>query len=213
MKSINFLLIKLLIFFCITSTDLISVAAQGSDSILSGNDGIENEILTELNLARTNPLAYSKVLEEYKLKQNNISKKNPELEKSIDEAIRTMRTSKPIQPLSISIGITKAAKDHQEDLSQNGGKGHIGTDKSSPFDRMNRYGKWKTMAGENISFKSITPREVVLELIIDEGVPGKGRRLNVLNSNYNICGIACGKHKTYKNICIINFAGGYIENP
>ena len=62
------------------------------------------------------------------------------------------------------------AASHAADLGKSGITGHTGSDGSSPFDRMNRHGKWLGAAAENIAFGDGTPRDRIIQLIIDDGV-------------------------------------------
>jgi uncharacterized protein YkwD len=205
-QSLTYLLLQTIFIFLLLNTDLLSVSAEGSEPVYLNET--EKEVLNELNLIRKNPSYYANLLEELKTNSTN---KFVEGDKAINDAIKALRSSTPMTQFSPSLGMSKAARDHLEDLAFSGGKSHLGSDKSNPFNRMNRYGKWRSVAGENISYNSVTPKDIVLELIIDDGIPSRGRRLNVLNPNYSVCGIACGKHKVYKNLCVITLAGGYTE--
>ena len=107
--------------------------------------------------------------------------------------------------------MSKAARDHVNDQKDSGEVGHTGSDKSSPFERMNRYGSWQSTAGENISYGKNTGKEVVLQLFIDDGVKSRGHRKNILNPAFKVTGIACGPHKRYRHSCTITYSGGYNE--
>ena len=48
------------------------------------------------------------------------------------------------------------ARDHAKDQGENGLFGHYGSDKSDPFIRIGRYGKWRAIAGENIAYGTFT---------------------------------------------------------
>jgi len=181
----------------------------------------EYEVLIEMNLARTNPKKYIEFLKErrgyyqkegyYLLPNSNIRMLTNEGVSAVDEAIRVLSKQKPVGPLSLSKGMSMGAKDHVDDTGPRGLTGHYGTDKSSPFDRIDRYGKWKSTAGENISYGETLGRHVVLQLIIDDGVPSRGHRTNLYNPDFKVTGIACGAHKVYRTMCVIDYAGGYVE--
>jgi uncharacterized protein YkwD len=47
-------------------------------------------------------------------------------------------------------GLTLAAQDHVADQSRSGNLGHKGSDDSDSATRMERYGKWHGVCGENI---------------------------------------------------------------
>ena len=50
-------------------------------------------------------------------------------------------------------GLNLAAKEHCDDLGPKGLQGHFGTDESSPFDRISKYGKPGWWRGENLTFR------------------------------------------------------------
>jgi len=60
---------------------------------------------------------------------------------------------------------------------------------------------------EDISYGYASPREVVLQLIVDSGVPGRGHRNNIFNPVFRQAGVACGPHRVYGAMCVVDFAG------
>jgi uncharacterized protein YkwD len=161
-------------------------------------------VLRELNLARENPKLYA----------NFAAESRPfhliEGGRAVDEAIRFLNKARPLPPLTLSPGMCRAAADHcSEQIA--GQLGHDGSDRSSPGDRISRYGGWSTTWGENISYSQKTARGVVLALIIDDGVRSRGHRKNIFNPKFNYAGAASGPHARYRTVCTIDFAGGFAE--
>jgi uncharacterized protein YkwD len=93
-----------------------------------------------------------------------------------------------------------------------GGRGHKGRDGSQPWDRMARFGKWIGRAGENIDYGVRDARAIVVRLIVDDGVRSRGHRKNIFSRDFRVAGAASGYHATYGGMCVINFAGGFIES-
>ena len=106
--------------------------------------------------------------------------------------------------------LAHASRDHVNDTGPKGVTGHNGSDGSSVSKRIERYGVWQGTNGENISYGCKTGKEIVLQLIIDDGVPSRGHRRNIFNSDYYYIGSACGNHKVYEAMCVMDFAGGMV---
>ena len=74
---------------------------------------------------------------------------------------------------------------------------------------MGRHGKWPKTCGENIAFGPDEAREVVMQLIIDDGVASRGHRVNIYKKDFKVVGISTGAHKKYGRMCTMDFAGGF----
>ncbi len=180
---------------------------------------LEKRVVDEMNLARTSPKAYLSLLEQFKKYYDERHLKLPgetpiltkEGTSAVVEATRFLRSQKPVPPLSPSKGMTSGAKDHLRDLRTSGASQHKGSDGSQAWDRVNRYGTWQKIIGENISFGHTKARNIVMTFIIDDGVPNRGHRKNIFNTDFRLVGVACGDHPAYRTICVITFAGGYRE--
>lgn len=180
---------------------------------------LENSVLEEVNLARTNPQTYARLLEDYRASFKGRLVKRPgkidlmtsEGTAAVDDAIRALKKQKALPAFRISRGMSLAARDHVKDTGPRGISGHNGADGSKPFDRMNRHGKWLKTAGENISYGNDEGRAVIIQLIVDDGVPSRGHRVNIFNERFEVIGISCGQHKVYTTMCVQTFAGDYQE--
>ena len=73
---------------------------------------------------------------------------------------------------------------------------HKGQDGSQPVDRIARHGINRTATAEVISFGPSRARDVVIELVIDEGVKDRGHRKILLDPELRYAGAACGPHES-----------------
>ena len=78
-------------------------------------------------------------------------------------------------------------------------------------DRLRRDGVRAELAAENIGYGPPTPSDVVRELIIDSGVPGRGHRRNTFHPAMAAAGVNCGPHREYTTMCVIDFASAPIQ--
>ena len=179
-------------------------------------DDIEKEVILEMNMARTNPAKYAELYIQRRTKKFNGKIYGGNLQTNegvvvVNECIKFMQTQKPLSVLNPSKGLTQAAKDHANTQRLSDKTGHTGTDGSDTFKRMKKYGSYKT-AGENISYGSKTAREIVVTLLIDDGVKSRGHRKNIMSKDFDVAGVGfANKHKLYGCECVLDYAGQYVE--
>ena len=200
-------------FSLVLFTALPAFAAEKNDDAASGR-----AVIRELNLARQNPALYANFVQELRSRMNgnvlvlpgHTRIRTKEGTAALDEAIRFLQNARPLPPLSGSRGMSRAAADHCADQA-NGGFGHEGRDRSHAGQRIARYGNFSGSWGENISYGKSTARDVVLALIIDDGLPARKHRANIFNPNFNFAGAAFGPHARFGTMCSMDFAGMYAE--
>jgi uncharacterized protein YkwD len=177
------------------------------------------EIHNETNLVRQDPAAYAVHLEAMLPRFDGMMMEREERPLlrteegavAVQEAISALRARTPVQSLGWSRGLAGAAADHVKDQGPIGGVEHYGTDGSDPARRAERRGRWVSGMAENIAYGENPAREVVIQLLVDDGVPDRGHRNNILDGNWAIEGVACGPHRDYRQICVMNYAVKYVE--
>jgi uncharacterized protein YkwD len=201
------------------ATNRLSTLKKSDPSANAGK--LAREVLVELNVVRQKPQEFAKYVEEFRQRFKNdktftmpggATMSVQEGVRAVDEAIAFLKKSKPVGSLEFSTGLSLAARDHVNDLGPKGTVGHNGADGSDPFERMKRYGEWETTAGENIAFGHDDARMIVIQLIVDDGVPSRGHRTNIFQPKFKTVGISFGDHKTFRHMCVMDFAGGFREN-
>ena len=181
---------------------------------------IEKEIIIEINMVRTNPGKYAQdfvkpLLEFYQglyfRYPGQVPMVTAEGKSALLDCIDALEETTATDILYPSKGLSKASEELLSDQSVSGNLGHTGKDGSNPFERMSKYGKWVSSAAENIDYGNNTARWVVLSLLIDDGVPGRGHRKNLLSPSMGKIGLAFGTHPSYGNMCVMDLASDYIE--
>jgi uncharacterized protein YkwD len=179
---------------------------------------LELEILDEMNLARTEPQRYATFVQEFKKYYDGAKLQLPGKQKAllttegvaaVNEAINFLQTAKPLSPLAINRGMCLAAKDHANDIVLKGVTGHRGSDGSSPNARLERYGSWEGVIGENIVYDVNTARQIVIGLIIDDGTANRGHRRNIFDPNHRVTGVSITDSPDKGARCVLNYAGGF----
>lgn len=181
---------------------------------------LEHGVIDELNFARSNPQGYAAGLErELQYYQGTLFRRpgdesalqTREGAAAVREAIRVLRQTRPLTPLRISEGMTLGARDHVKDQAPRGLMNHRGTDGTQAWDRVSRYGDWQAKISENMTFGPASPHDVVAALLIDDGISDRGHRKNILDPDVKVVGISCGPHKSYRVMCDMVHAGGFVD--
>ena len=201
----------------ILNTWAVSAQNESKGSSLNFLSELEQQVFYELNLARTNPVVYAGYVKELtNYFDGNLLKFPGETAIMTNEGVSAanecydfLMTVKPVSALKVSRGLSRAARDHADDQGKTSETGHTGRDGSSPFERIERYGQWLSTAGENVDYGNNIARRIVLSLIMDDGVSSRGHRTNIFNPQFKVIGIACGPHKQYRHMCVIDLAGGF----
>jgi len=155
MRPSHFLCVLFLILLVTPATGISQPRNAGDAEFLSP---LEDAVVSEINKARTAPGDYASLLEQYKKyydkKLLKLPGQTPILTKegagAMVEAIRYLRSIKPLPPLNPSKGMSSGARDHVKDQRSSGSTRNQGRDGSQPWERVNRYGTWEKSIGENI---------------------------------------------------------------
>lgn len=194
-------------------------APESTGPLIEGLTRLETDVLRETNRARQDPRGYADLLEQQLRHFDGTLLRIPgetpirtrEGARAVREAIRVLRGLKPIAPLVHAPGLSRAAREHVRDQGRRGATGHTGSDGSSAADRVSRQGRWDVSLGENIAYGPRTGRDVVIGLIVDDGVPDRGHRLTIFDPTLRVAGAACGEHRTYGMMCVMEYAGAFSE--
>jgi len=179
---------------------------------------LERNVILELNKVRSNPARFA---EEYMEElQTAFSEKlfiypgqdpvkTQEGFRPLLECLEILKKTAPMPILSPAAGLTKAARDLVVDQGTHGGIGHITRNGSTPVKRIEKYGEWDICSAEDITYGSFEARQIVIFLLIDDGVPDRSHRKNILNPCFRFAGVSFGKHPSYQTICVMDYAGDY----
>lgn len=109
---------------------------------------------------------------------------NAEEVKALISLIHDLNKLKSLSVLQPDSGIYNAAKKHAKDQQEhNWLLMHTGTDGSHPWDRITLFSPLMDFGNENIAGNSefTIARGIVIQLLVDDGIPGYGHRHNLLD--------------------------------
>ncbi|MDR1444788.1 MAG: CAP domain-containing protein [Treponema sp.] len=182
---------------------------------------IEKSVILEMNKARTNPKKYAEMYIQPELRYyngklyqrpNRTRIQTYEGAKALEDCIAALSNMEPVPLLMPELGLSLGARDLAYEQERTGQTGHDGSDGSTPFTRIRRYGGGYIEAAENLYYGAERAREVVVQLLIDDGTPSKGHRANILNKDFSQAGVSFDSHPNYETVCVITFARGYVSN-
>ena len=184
-------------------------------------DKLEQDIIYELNKVRSNPKRFAS---EYMVELQTAFSGNLYIYPGQDplqsqegiapllECIKVLQNTEPTPLLKPQTGLSRASAELLSDQQKYGGIGHIARNGSTPQKRIEKYGEWDICSAEDITYGSFEARQIVIALLIDDGVPERSHRKNILNPCLRFAGVAYGKHPAYQSMCVIDYAGSYKSN-
>ena len=177
---------------------------------------IEEDIFNCHNECRVNPFNYIMKLKEISNYFKDKTYHHPyedailtyEGVDAIEDAMQYLKALKPLNPLEYSEEISKACRDHIADIGPKGLITHEGSDGSNITDRVEKYCEWDGIIAENLDFGFRIGENVLMNMIIDDGLKDKIQRKNIFNKEFRYIGVGAGPHKIY-GICVVV---GYAKN-
>ncbi len=161
----------------------------------------EDEVLKILNMVRTNPQGFLKSHVNAYLEENDLTKNS-----YARSLITDLKKCAAMSELNTSKALNKVAQMHALDMGKRGTVGHTSSDGTPFSERLRKKGKAGGMIAENCDYGNEEPLDIVMALLIDDGIKSLGHRKNILEPTYRWIGIAIEKHKTYRVNCVMDFA-------
>jgi uncharacterized protein YkwD len=158
----------------------------------------EKKVILYMNLARINGPWFVKNILNENLSGNYTAG-------NVSSLIKTLNQTKNLTPLKPAEGLSKAATFHAKDMGKAGTIGHNSSDGTNTFVRVRKYAKGGYMS-ENCSYAPSDPLAIVLQLLVDDGVPSLGHRNTILSEKYTHVGVAIEPHKIYGHNCVQDFS-------
>lgn len=163
---------------------------------------VEQEIIYYINLVRLNPAVFeTSILSPYLDTHPEYSRK---YSKSLIKALKK-ETRKPL--LTPTKDLYDFAKNHAFTTGKKGKVGHKSIRGKNFEKRSKKLLNTYTILGENIHYGANNALEIVIDLLVDDGIKDLGHRENFLFTDFKYCSVSIQPHKKYKYNCVIDFAG------
>ena len=124
------------------------------------------------------------------------------------DAIQFLKKQNPVSTLQYDERLERSAKDHVNDLGPKGLASHEGSDGKSIYDRIEKYCEWDKICSENIDLGGRTAEDILVNLVVDDGVADRVHRRILFNEELKFFGCMSGPHKDFGIISVLNYAGG-----
>lgn len=167
-------------------------------------ESFEEEVLSVINFARTNPQAFARSLRDADPEFATWAGDEPGAR---DEAIAFLMNQPPLAPLRWDDRLSSAARGHADAQGETGQVGHKGPLGDTFPQRLQTVGFYAGLAAEGISYGQMSAEDVVRQLIVDSGVPNRGHRRDIFGRNYQAAGVGCAEHARYGAMCVLQYAG------
>ena len=186
----------------------VAALAVGAPAYASA-PGLEARVLEEVNYARTRPADFARLLRDYRNhpEEGRTSIEGPG---ALDEAIEFLERQAPLPPLRADVRLARSAANYAQDQGPQGYTGHVSADGATLGDRIHRQQVWSMSSAEAISYGYENARDVVRQLIVDDGVSSRGHRKVLFDTMLRFAGVGCGPHRVYGAMCVIDFSGPMI---
>ncbi len=178
--------------------------AWDADVVRTLNTGADIEYLNEeekkvilfMNMARHDGPLFAETFLTVYMHEKHVEKNS--YTKSLH---RDLKKNSGLVPLIPEQDLTAVAQGHALKSGEKGTTGHSGFKKR--FERL--MGNPYTHVGENCSYGYEQAIDIVISLLIDEGVKELGHRHNILAPDFNSIGIAIRPHRSYRTNCVMDF--------
>ena len=167
------------------------------------------DLITEINLLRTNPKKYAKTISKYMnyfkgkllcLPESNAGIQTEEGVEAFKEAVDFLNKQPKIEPLKPSKGLCRIAEDFIS-IYQKPDSGDLANKDMEEI--INKYGSFAGSFSRAMDFGGETPEMAIINLVVSDGDASRGQRESLLSTEIKKIGVANGKHETYRHCSAI----------
>lgn len=210
-------------------------ASGGGGGVAPQREGASSDngpaLIAEINVLRNDPSSYAQYIEALLPRYKDIPGKDGNPPKTLlmsedgataqvvqdgaeaaKEAINVLKSTPAVHPLVCHKGLCKAEQSLVDDQGPIGGTSNVTTDGATLPQRVGTFGR--PHAGdisESIAMGPHSPRDIVVQWIIDDGNPTRVHRKGLLDERFNAAGAGQATHSKYRCMTAMVLCTGFDE--
>ena len=162
----------------------------------------EKNLIYYTNLLRTNPKLFAKVYVKPYLDSAKFNSSN--YIKSLNEYLLDAEPMPILTPEKI---LYDEALKHSTNMGKAGKLGHESSDGKSFEERLSFLTDSFSLVQENCQYGFSKGLDILMDLLIDEGIEDLGHRYTLMNTRLRFIGVSIYPHKKFNVNCVIDFGG------
>ena len=201
---------------------MLAASPVAAEDIGAQDAELQRQVVDELNFARTRPQDYieglvayrSTIQGRYALKTvegqygpYTVRTRLSEGASAVDKAIAFLKKQAPIVPVAGDARLVAAARRFADEQSRTGKWGHESADGGDLSERIAQDGTRRNFNAETIMYGKSSAHDIVMHLIIDDGVSDRSHRDVIFDPALTLAGTVCRPHPKWM-ICV----GEYSSN-
>lgn len=156
----------------------------------------EQKVILFMNMVRHDGPLFSETFLQAYIREYHVENSS-----NIRSLRRDLKKVSGLTPLLPEMDLTAVAQGHARSMGEKGRTGHDGfKERFGPL-----MGNPYLHVAENCSYGYERAIDIVISLLIDEGIKDLGHRKNILAPDFNSAGVALRPHKTYRVNCVMDF--------
>lgn len=207
-----------LLAICLLTVTVVTVQAQ-----ISRDSRWDNEIFNKANTAKD--VAYLSEDEKSVICLCNLARSNGRLFAStylrdyvasnsiksayVESLIKDLQDVRDLPMLIPDLGLCTAAANHAADIGSTGRTGHRSSDGKDLIKRFEKYFA-KGNVSETCSYGKSEPIDIVMQLLIDDGVENLGHRNDILSEKFGAVGVSISTHTLFQYNCVLDFFDSFL---
>ncbi len=163
----------------------------------------EKSVICLCNLARLNGKLFANTYLRDYVEEKSIKSEY------VQTLINDLQNVHDLPMLIPDLGLCTAAANHATDIGNTGRTGHQSSDGRDLIKRFEKYFANGTVS-ENCSYGKSAPLDIVMQLLIDDGVESLGHRNVMLSEQFGAVGVSIAKHSVFNYNCVLDFYDSFL---